>query len=210
MWTFSFVLMSITPSWILSKRFGDTLYIKLKVSTSETARSVFIVTANQLILFRESVAVCCVMRNRISLCDKKCLMLKTGLERVKQVGLRRRVLSARTYCMQQIPSWEANRFAVSQEIPRILWNPKVHYRIHKCPPPVSILSQLNPVHTPTREYQQKNKAAVQFFFIVSMTFNPLSYSNWDAETFRWTSGHLGSGLCEGLDHWMPNLNNKAA
>ena len=44
-----------------------------------------------------------------------------------------------TYSMVQSPSWEANWFAASQEIPRILWNPKVHYCIHKLPPPVPIL-----------------------------------------------------------------------
>ena len=35
--------------------------------------------------------------------------------------------------MEQSPSWEANWFAANQEIPRILWNPKVHYRTHKRP-----------------------------------------------------------------------------
>ena len=54
-----------------------------------------------------------------------------------------------SYSMVQGPSWQANRFAASQEIPRISRNPKVHYRTHKRPPPVSILGQPNPVHIPT-------------------------------------------------------------
>ena len=53
------------------------------------------------------------------------------------------------YSMVRSPSWEANWFATSQEIPRISRNPKVHYHTHKRPPPVSILGQPNPVHIHT-------------------------------------------------------------
>ena len=54
-----------------------------------------------------------------------------------------------TYSMVQSPSWEADWVAVSQEIPRISRNPKVHYRTHKRLSPVPILGQPNPVHIPT-------------------------------------------------------------
>ena len=53
-----------------------------------------------------------------------------------------------TNSMEQSRSCEANRFAAIQEIPRILWNPKVRVRTRKSPLPVPIVSQLDPVHDP--------------------------------------------------------------
>ena len=57
-----------------------------------------------------------------------------------------------TYSLEQSPYWEANMFSASQKIPRILWKPRAHYRNHKCPSPVPILSQLDPVHTSTSHF----------------------------------------------------------
>ena len=50
--------------------------------------------------------------------------------------------------MGQSLSWEANSSLARQELLRMLWNRKVHYRIHRSPPPVSVLSHMNTVHVP--------------------------------------------------------------
>ena len=47
------------------------------------------------------------------------------------------------------PYREYNRFSARPEIPCISWNLKVYYCIHKCLPPIPILSHIDPVHTPT-------------------------------------------------------------
>jgi len=49
--------------------------------------------------------------------------------------------------MERSPSWEAHNHRLSQGISRILRNPEVHCHFHNSPPPVPILSHINPIHT---------------------------------------------------------------
>jgi len=78
----------------------------------------------------------------------------------------------------QSPSWEANWFAASQEIPRISRNPKVHYRTHKRPPPVSILGQPNPVHIPTSHLLEIHPNIIHPYTPTSPQWSPYLLTPW--------------------------------
>ena len=92
----------------------------------------------------------CTDRNVNKRIEETCIKCH-GREWRNNVVASDRYLTIRTYFLNYLfhaagSFLEANRFIASQEIPRILWNPKVFYRVYKCPPPLPILSQINPVH----------------------------------------------------------------
>jgi hypothetical protein len=56
-------------------------------------------------------------------------------------------LTVMTNSMEQSSSCEADSYSASQKFPHLLWNPKVHYLVHKNPPLIPVVRHINSVHT---------------------------------------------------------------
>jgi len=111
--------------------------------------------------------------------------------------------------MVQSHSWEANWFAASQEIPRNLWNPTVHYRTHKRPPPVLFLNQINPVHAPFYFFEIHLNIILPSAPGYSVLNNPQLPSILQAvppsttwgRAMPWWQGHTAELLCDLWINW---------
>jgi hypothetical protein len=75
--------------------------------------------------------------------------------------------------MVQSHTLAANSRSASQEMPRLVWNPKVHYRVHKKQPLDPFMSQINSVYTLTVYFSSAHTSIIP----ASVPSPPRQFSN---------------------------------
>jgi hypothetical protein len=95
--------------------------------------------------------------------------------------------------------------SVSQEIPRILWNPKVHYRTHKCPPSIPTVEQINPFHASKSHFLKINLNIILSF--ISVSFRWSLFLRFPYQNPVYTSLHACYMPRPSHSSWFYHLNN---
>ena len=116
--------------------------------------------------------------------------------------------------MEQSPSLEDNRLSASQEIPRILWNQKVHYGMHKNSPPslfwaTSIQSKPHPTFWRPILILSSHLRLGLLSFIFSSSFPPKPYNHVFMKNFHIISWlvnvYLRVYTCTNFVRWIQQI-----
>ena len=143
-WMWHQILKSVLPGSTFSRRFPISWMLASRLRCSENIHQWPVSTE-----FNRA------LQKREEMCKSIYTVLITKIRKINKIYARsqsRSLIKNLTYLLTpwcRVLLEQLTWFAASQEIPRISRNPKVHYRTHKRPPPVSILRQPNPVHIPT-------------------------------------------------------------
>jgi 1,4-dihydroxy-2-naphthoate octaprenyltransferase len=84
--------------------------------------------------------------------------------------------------MKLSPSWETPCCSAAQELPNILLNPNLHYRVHKSHPIISILIPIYPVQT-TKYYVCKIYFIIIIIIIIIIIHPPKFWSSQKYHSF---------------------------
>jgi hypothetical protein len=88
------------------------------------------------------------MYHLISICTKFFPIDYRGYILCRITALDNRLGKLVSYLLMELSfSWESANCAATQELPSILWNPKVHHRVHKSPSLVSVLSEVQSIRS---------------------------------------------------------------